>query len=1030
MSLKKHRDSIAIVGMSGRFPKAKNVEEYWENLCAGKDGITRLSNHQGKSKSYVNARGVIDKVAFFDADFFGMNQKEAELTDPQHRVFLECCYEAIEDAGYSPKYYDGLIGVYGSVGPNRYYHHYIYPHEDYQDSLDDPIVRIGNDHDYLTTRVSYKLNFKGPSFTIQTACSSSLAAICIACNQLKTGECDIAVAGGSSVFIPQEDGYQYQVGMIFSPDGTCRPFDKNAQGTVPGSGAGVVVLKRLEDAIKDKDHIYSVIRGHGINNDGAEKLGFSAPSEKGQVDGIIATFEMAKINPETIGYVEAHGTGTILGDPIEVNALKKAFGRYTDKTEFCGIGSVKSNIGHLMETSGVAGLIKTALSLYHEKIPPTIHFESPNPHISFETSPFFPVKEIQEWKKGKHPRRALVNALGFGGTNAYLLLEEAPIIPENKESGEKLIILSAKTESALLAKISDLKKAIQKMGDTPLSDIAYTLQVGRTPFPYRVAFIASSIEDLELQLSNDSKRSPTSFKPILFLFPDLPKEWSVIDLSFYLLDPDFEKCMEECALEGQVITGLDFRTFLNNMNEQPEKLQKIAHLSITYSLCQLYKKWGISPDRLKGIGVGKLLTCDCTIREMFLLALESKLVEIEDIDLSIDHIPIEITPKSFIDQLELFKSLWLQGIDIHWPSLYYIKQPRRVSLPSYPFEKKRFWIDPATSTPLPSPTTLEETLSNVWKKTLGVSDFSLTDHFTDLGGDSLSALQIVSKVNESLGITLHPSSIQQYPTIEKLSKHIRELQKESKRDPFIILKEGDQSPSLFMIHQIDGLALSYSELVKSLHYPGKIIGLESQFEPKKTLEQAASLYIDTMKQLQPQGPYYVIGTSFGGLLAYEIAQQLKANGDQLFLTMIDIVNPEAYHCDDMVQGLSELFSGEKNLSTPSDKKEQVKLLTKMLGFDALPYSEQEKIFDLMAIHWEAFKSYHPKPYSDKILFFEGNALEHTTLHSTWAPLAEEIESHLISGNHLELMKAPHAHEIGQKIEKAIEVHRTVAYAKV
>ncbi|MCB1110849.1 MAG: hypothetical protein KDK64_07685 [Chlamydiia bacterium] len=1015
MPCKKVKDRIAIVGMSGRFPKARNIKEYWENLCFGKDGISRGFDQKGKGSNYVNARGILDDISLFDADFFGMNHREAKVTEPQHRVFLECCYEALDDAGYSPKYFSGSIGVYGCAGPNRYYYTNILPHAEYRDALDDPIVRIGNDHDYLTTRVSYKLNLKGPSLAIQTACSSSLASICVACNQLRTGECDIALAGGASIFTPQNEGYFFQMGMIYSPDGVCRPFDAKAQGTVPGSGAGVIALKRLEDAIKDKDHIYAIIRGHRINNDGSEKLGFSAPSAKGQTKGIIATIDMADVEADTVGYVEAHGTGTVLGDPIEVQALTHAFRHYTEEKEFCGIGSVKSNIGHLMETSGVAGLIKASLALYNEMIPPTIHFDTSNPHISFKESPFYPVTELKAWKKGKKPRRALVNALGFGGTNAYVLLEEAPVIPEKHLHRENLFVFSAKTPSALQKILDQFPKE-----GLPLEDAAFTLQVGRTPYSHRAAFIASDSKSLASQMESFTYESPEEPPPTAFFFPDLPRDWEQLDLSLYLSDEDFFQDLENCAFEGETITGIDFRVHLKSMGSQPKTVQKIAHFSILYCLKRWFEKLGLQPETLSGMGIGHFLTLDGTFREQLIEALKTPAPESE-----IPPKALVITPLNYHELLSVLKKLWLEGKEIHWPLLYKHHQPRRIPLPSYPFERKYHWVEPPlekkeekapvkTSQPL----SLEENLMAIWKKGLAVESVSVVHDFSELGGDSLLAVQLVSKIKEALGISLPPNTILQYPTIKKLSNWI---QNQKTAQHFVTLKEGDQTlPPLFVFHQIDGHTISYQELANALNYAGKVIGLESQFSldtPDCRLEEVATRYVQTLQKIEPKGPYSLMGTSFGGLLAFEVAQQLRQKGKDVHLTMVDIINPQFLLSAEMYETLRELFSEGVPLPQTSDKKTQTAVLMKQMGFESLSDTEQERMFDLMQIHWNAFIHYQPKPYDGHVVFLEGEG-HPKPLHATWSSIIPHLHASTINGSHLGLMKRPYVKKISAVLENS------------
>ncbi|HSY17057.1 MAG TPA: polyketide synthase, partial [Candidatus Acidoferrales bacterium] len=411
----KKSDEIAIVGMAGRFPKAKNIDVFWRNLCEGIEGISFFSDEEleaagagplkGKA-NYVRARGVLEGADLFDATFFGLSPREAEVLDPQHRIFLECAWEALEDAGCDPAKFDGAIGVFAGVSMNTYLAHNLLTRPDVISQLNEHQLMLGNDKDFLPTRVSYKLDLRGPSLNIQTACSTSLVAVCIACQNLLNHECDAALAGAVSILFPQKRGYLFQEGGIASPDGHCRAFDAKAAGTVAGEGAGVALLKRHGDALADGDRIYAVIKGFALNNDGADKIGYTAPSVEGQAEVITTALAMAGFPPETISYVEAHGTGTPLGDPVEIEGLTRAFAPDTTRKNFCAIGSVKSSVGHLDTAAGVTGLIKTALALHHKQLPPSLHFESPNPKIKFADSPFYVNAKLAEWKNGATPRRA------------------------------------------------------------------------------------------------------------------------------------------------------------------------------------------------------------------------------------------------------------------------------------------------------------------------------------------------------------------------------------------------------------------------------------------------------------------------------------------------------------------------------------------------------------------------------------------------------------------------------------------------
>ncbi|HEU4535659.1 MAG TPA: polyketide synthase, partial [Polyangiaceae bacterium] len=426
---------VAIVGLAGRFPGARDVETFFRNLCAGVESIATLGEGELLAAGvdpallarpdYVRARAVLDGVDRFDAEFFGCTAREAAALDPQHRLFLECAWEAFENAGYDPERAGGRVGVYAGSSLNGYRYEAFASGARLQSAADISTL-IALDKDFLTTRVSYKLNLEGPSVAVQTACSTSLVAVHLACQALLNGECELALAGGVSVGVPQNVGYLYQEGAIGSPDGHCRAFDAGARGTVPGSGVGVILLKRLDDALDDGDSIVAVIKGSAINNDGRKKVGYTAPRVEGQARVVRDAHSAADVEPDSIGYVEAHGTGTPMGDPIEVAALTQAFRAGTDKKGFCALGSVKTNVGHLDAAAGIAGLIKAALALAHRRIPPSLHFRAPNPAIDFANGPFFVATELREWPASGSPRRAGVSGFGLGGTNAHVVLEEAP----------------------------------------------------------------------------------------------------------------------------------------------------------------------------------------------------------------------------------------------------------------------------------------------------------------------------------------------------------------------------------------------------------------------------------------------------------------------------------------------------------------------------------------------------------------------------------------------------------------------------
>ena len=452
---------IAIVGMAARFPGAESVSEYWQNLQGGVESIRRLSDEQLleagvtsdalRDPSYVKAAGPLEDMAGFDAAFFGFSPKDAAILDPQHRHFYECAWSALEDTGHTAASLKHAIGVFAGCGPNLYFMHHVLPNRALQKSVGFFLLRhTGNDRDFLPTGVSYKLDLRGPSVAVQTACSTSLVAIHMACQSLLEGECDLALAGGVSIYLPHGEGYYFRENEILSPDGRCRPFDARAAGTVITNGCGVVALRRGEDAVADRDHIHALIRGSAINNDGANKVGFLAPSVEGHANAVCEALAMADLDAEEISYVETHGTGTSVGDPIEIAALTQAFRMSSARQQFCSIGSVKANIGHTDTAAGVAGLIKVVEALKHRQIPQSIHFENANPNIDFESSPFFVNTQLRPWKSDGRPRRAGVSSLGVGGTNAHAVLQEAPQQPtsDRAEPWQPLLV-SAKTPAAL-----------------------------------------------------------------------------------------------------------------------------------------------------------------------------------------------------------------------------------------------------------------------------------------------------------------------------------------------------------------------------------------------------------------------------------------------------------------------------------------------------------------------------------------------------------------------------------------------------
>ncbi len=623
---------IAIIGMSGRFPQSRDLDEWWRNLYAGKELITFFTDEELKAQGvdaaslgdplYVKAAAVLDDPSLFDADYFGFNPREAEVTDPQHRVFLECAHEALENAGYLSDSYDGRIGVYAGQSMNTYLLANLAHNPEAVESVGGYQVMIGNDKDFLCTLVSYKLNLKGPSLTVQTACSTSLVAVHLACQSLLNGECDVALAGGVSIKVPHKTGYRFREGGIMSPDGHCRAFDDRSRGTVDGNGAGIVVLKRLSEAMRDGDTVRAVIKGSAINNDGLNKIGYTAPSEDGQAEAIAEAMAVARVSPETIGYVEAHGTGTPLGDPIEIAALTRAYRMGTSQKQFCAIGSVKTNMGHLDAAAGVAGLMKTVLALENKALPPSLHFEKPNSKIDFANSPFMVNQVLRQWERNGAPRRAGISSFGIGGTNAHAVLEEAPQSASSDESKPwQLLTLSTKAPGSLDAATNNLLGFLKSKPQVNLADLAYTLQTGRKAHSHRRAVVCRDVDDAVAALENmaadrvvTSLREPTA-RQVVFMFPGQGTQYPNMGGELYRSEAVFRHEVDRCCEILISHLGFDLRQaiFTKPGDDDGPYAARLRQTAVTqpalfvieYALAMQWMEWGIRPHAMIGHSIGE-----------------------------------------------------------------------------------------------------------------------------------------------------------------------------------------------------------------------------------------------------------------------------------------------------------------------------------------------------------------------------------------------------------------------------------------
>src|SRR5947209_2869556 len=646
-------DGIAIVGMTGRFPQAPDLNQFWRNLQEGVEAVSFFSDAElqaagipeavRRNPNYVKAKAVLEGADLFDASFFDFSPREAELTDPQIRVFMECAWEALENAAYNPDNFSGLIGVYAGMSFSSYMLSVLAASAGAK-NFDSFRALLGSDKDYLSTWVSYKLNLHGPSFIIQTACSTALAAVHLASRALITFECDMALAGGVSISVPQRSGYFYEQGSIFSSDGHCRSFDARSNGSMAGEGVGVVVLKRLEDALKGGDTIQAVIRGSAVNNDGRRKVGYTAPAVQGQAEAISMALAVAEVEKQSIAYIEAHGSGTKVGDPIEVSALNQVYAQSGLERSSIAIGSVKSNIGHLGPAAGIAGLLKTVLAIQHGQIPPSLHFDVPNPQIPFERGPFRVNNVLSPWPLRNRPRRAGVSSFGVGGTNVHLIVEQAPAaVAHDPAKPWQLLALSARTPAALEKATERLAQHVRDNPEQNFADVAFTLQSGRKAFEHRRAVVCRDARDaVELLQSREplvSRPASSSFSPraVSFLLPGLGDHYVDMGRGLYESEPEFRKQVDFCCeflrplldfdlrrvmypakqvreQDGAATNQrLDFRKMVlsareNGSGENP--LQRTvwaqpALFVVEYALARLWMSWGIVPESMMGYSIGE-----------------------------------------------------------------------------------------------------------------------------------------------------------------------------------------------------------------------------------------------------------------------------------------------------------------------------------------------------------------------------------------------------------------------------------------
>ncbi|MGW6412782.1 type I polyketide synthase [Streptomyces vinaceus] len=799
---------IAVIGMACRLPGANSPDEFWANLVGGVDSIRPIPVEVRRSwgedpawaadPRYVAMHGLVDGVGDFDAEFFGYTPRDAAVLNPQHQMFLECAWEALERAGYHPGDVPGPVSVYAGAGRNGY-GRIVLERPDLLPGVDVMAATIANEPEHLSTQVSYRLGLTGPSVTVQTACSSSLVAVHEAARALLAGDCDMALAGGITLRLPQI-GYRHQEGGTMSPDGRCRTFSADAKGIVGGDGAGIVVLRRLQEALDDGDTVHAVLIGSAVNNDGRERAGYTAPGMRGQTEVIRLAHTAAGISGDSIDYVESHGTGTPVGDPIEVAALTKAFASAATRPGSIKLGAVKTNIGHTDTAAGVAGLIKATLALENQYVPGNLNSREPNPRIDFMSSPFTLPTAGADWTTTKgRPRRAGVSSFGIGGTNAHAVLQEAPRHDGQPDTWPvHVLTLAARTPSALDVMTERLATHLTHRRDQPLADIAHTLQTGRQAFPYRRFVVCADHDSARAALASsaaaDTGAVAAQAPPVLFRLPGADVPAAALTGELATVFPAFHRAADDCAKT------------LGRQNTAPTAL-----FTLQYALVQLWQDWGVRPDSWQAGPVGELvLACrsgaiDLATAARLLHGLKGRENEAETpVRAEMPRALVVDLPTTGPDGavaalLSSAGQLWQAGAPLDWHAVAHGTRRRRVPLPTYPFERRPFAVRPATpvtETPVttgeeqaaaaetvgsePRPMSVAERLTILFQEVLGTVDEGAD--FFELGGDSLAAIQLVSLIETAFGVTPPVDVVFDTPAIPDLARAIEGLLAESEGD--------------------------------------------------------------------------------------------------------------------------------------------------------------------------------------------------------------------------------------------------------
>lgn len=809
-------NAIAIIGISCKFPKSDNVQQYWENIKEGHECLVSISDDEleqagvdriiYQQNNYVKRASSITDIDKFDADFFKISPKEASYMDPQQRLLLEKAWEAIEDAGINIDHIDKKVAVFASTSASSYFMENLLNNKNFVEEAGGiKAVLHGLDKDHIATKIAYKLNLTGPAITVQCACSSSMVGAIMACQNLLTYQCDMALAGGVTINVPQRIGYMYEKGNIMSQDGYCRPFDEDANGTIFGSGVACIVLKRLEDAINDNDHIYSVIKGFSVGNDGNDKVGYTAPGIKGQMDVISEALEFAQIDPSTISYVEAHGTGTIMGDPIEVEAISRVYEQYTNKKQYCSIGSVKANVGHLNVTSGIAGIIKAALAIENKVIPPLINIRQENKKINFKDSPFYINQQSKSYSLDT-PMRVAVSSFGIGGTNGHMIMEKYTNESHPKlRKGQYLIPISGRDREDMKQACIDLVHYLKSHISIDIADIERTLQCGRKGFQVRKSFMVQGIQELiqeiEQLIEEYDLAKKTEWLPLQVELSGSVRYDRLLVKKIYEDSKIFRKHMDYFSDILEHIYSIHI-TDLLNADLIAEEHQHAVSLIVGSAIIKAWEELGLEVEVILEDDIhydnSKTFENMMNLKKSIITYLEPVVLKKNEYYTS--HL-VQLESKDFYETFLLNVGKWWEnGNEVKWEKWIDSLRQNIISLPTYPFKRNSYWayspklkmdkdVQPKTDITgihqvhhnrpaldteyVPPENDLQERLVQIWSGILGVKEIGIKDNFFELGGHSLMATELIAIIMDEFLIEIEMNELFDCLTILEMAEMIK-----------------------------------------------------------------------------------------------------------------------------------------------------------------------------------------------------------------------------------------------------------------